>query len=138
MARGALHPTAGAVLVGARAPLVAFNVELAAPATGSDASRIAALIRDGGAEGLPGLRAIGLELAARGGVAQVSCNVEDHRATPLADLVDAVSRHADVAECELVGLAPAAAFDGFPGGLTVRNRRTVEDALGPTDWSPER
>ncbi len=93
---GALHPTAGAVLVAARPPLVAFNVELSPPATATDAARIAALIRDGGAEGLPGLRAIGLELAARGGaVAQVSCNVEDHRATPLAAVVDAVARHAD-------------------------------------------
>ena len=41
----------------------------------------------------------------------------------------AVARHADVAGCELVGLAPAAAFDGFPDGLEVRNRRTLEEAL---------
>ena len=127
--RGGLHPSAGAVLVGARPPLVAFNVELAPPATGADAARIAALVRQGGTEGLAGLRAIGLELAARGGVAQVSCNVEDHVALPLARIVEAIGRHAEVAECELVGLAPAAAFDGFPGDLAVRNRRTVEDAL---------
>ena len=49
-----LHPTAGAVLVAARAPLVAFNVELAPPATLEDARAIAALIREGGPEGLPG------------------------------------------------------------------------------------
>jgi glutamate formiminotransferase / 5-formyltetrahydrofolate cyclo-ligase len=127
--RHTLHPTAGAVLVGARPPLVAFNVELAPPATGADAARIAALVREGGAEGLPGLRAIGLELAARGGAAQVSCNVEDHVALPLARIVETIARHAPIAECELVGLAPAAAFDGFPGDLAVRNRRTVEDAL---------
>jgi glutamate formiminotransferase / 5-formyltetrahydrofolate cyclo-ligase len=127
----AIDPAAGAVLVAARAPLVAFNVELAAPGTLQDARRIAALLRDGGAEGLPGVRAIGLELAARGGVAQVSTNVEDHRATPLADVVAAVARHAPVAGCELVGLAPAAAFAGFPADVAVRNRRTVEDALCP-------
>jgi glutamate formiminotransferase / 5-formyltetrahydrofolate cyclo-ligase len=127
----AIDPAAGAVLVAARAPLVAFNVELAAPAGLPDARRIAALLREGGAEGLPGVRAIGLELAARGGVAQVSTNVEDHRATPLADLVAAVARHAPVAGCELVGLAPAAAFTGFPADIVVRNRRTVEDALVP-------
>ena len=125
----ALDPRAGAVLVGARPPLVAFNVELAAPATLADARAIAAAIREGGPEGLPGVRALGLELPARGGVAQVSTNVEDHLAVPLARLIEAVARHADIAGCELVGLAPAAAFDGFPDDIAVRNRRTVEDAL---------
>jgi glutamate formiminotransferase / 5-formyltetrahydrofolate cyclo-ligase len=123
------HPTAGAVLVAARPPLVAFNVELAPPATVDDARRIAAAIREGGPEGLPGLRAIGLALDARSGVAQVSTNVEDHRALPLADVVAAIDAHAPVAEAELVGLAPAAAFAGFPADVPVRNRRTVEDAL---------
>lgn len=120
---------AGAVLVAARAPLVAFNVELAAPATVEDARMIAALIREGGAEGLPGVRALGLDLPARAGIAQVSTNVEDHRAVPLAQVVAAVARHARVAACELVGLAPEAAFAGFPEDVAVRNRRTVEDAL---------
>ncbi len=125
------HPTAGAVLVAARPPLVAFNVELAPPATLDDARRIAALIREGGEEGLPGLRAIGLELPHRGGVAQVSMNVEDHRRTPLVDVVTAIARHAHPAEAELVGLAPRAAFDGFPDDLECRNRTTLEDALAP-------
>jgi glutamate formiminotransferase/glutamate formiminotransferase/formiminotetrahydrofolate cyclodeaminase len=124
-----LDPRSGAVLVGARAPLVAFNVELAAPATVEDARMIAALIREGGAEGLEGVRAIGLDLPARGGIAQVSTNVEDHLAVALAEVVAAVARHAAVAACELVGLAPAAAFEGFPGDVAVRNRRTLEDAL---------
>ena len=79
-----LDPRSGAVLVGARAPLIAFNVELTAPATLDDARRIAALIRETGDDGLPGVRALGLRLDARDGVAQVSTNVEDHRATPLA------------------------------------------------------
>lgn len=124
-----LHPTAGAALVAARPPLVAFNVELAAPASVADARAIAAAIREGGPEGLPGVRALGLALAAQGGVAQVSTNVEDHRAVPLARVVAAVARHAPVARCELVGLAPAAAFAGFPAGVEVRHRRTVEEAL---------
>ena len=64
-ARARLHPTAGAVLVAARPPLVAFNVELAPPARRSSRrGAIAAAIREGGAEGLPGVRAIGLWLAA--------------------------------------------------------------------------
>jgi glutamate formiminotransferase len=120
----------GAVLVAARAPLVAFNVELAPPATVAEAHAIAAAIRDGGSVGLPGVRAIGIGLAARGGVAQVSTNVEDHVAVALAEVVAAIARHARVPECELVGLAPAAAFDGFPAQITVRNRRTIEEALG--------
>lgn len=125
-----VSPETGAVLVAARPPLVAFNVELAPPATVEDARRIAALIREGGEEGLPGVRALGLELPARAGIAQVSANVEDHRAVPLARLVAAVARHAEVSGCELVGLAPAVAFEGFPGEMPVRNRRTVEEALG--------
>jgi hypothetical protein len=56
-------------------------------------------------------------------------NVEDHRATPLATVVDAIGRHAVVAEAELVGLAPSAAFDGFPDAIPVRGRATIEDAL---------
>ena len=123
-----LHPTGGAVLVAARAPLVAFNVELAAPATEREAKAIAALIREGGREGLPGLRAIGLWLSGPQ-VAQVSMNVEDHRATPLATVVEAIRRHAVAVAAELVGLAPAAAFDGFPADLLVRNRDTIEEAL---------
>jgi len=119
----------GALLVAARPPLIAFNIELAAPATLADAQAIAARIREGGSEGLPGVRALGLELLARDAIAQVSTNVEDHLAVSLAQLVAAVARHADIAACELVGLAPAAAFEGFPDGVPIRNRRTVEDAL---------
>jgi glutamate formiminotransferase / 5-formyltetrahydrofolate cyclo-ligase len=124
-----LHPTAGATLVAARPPLVAFNLELAPPATEEDARRIAAALREGGAEGLPGLRAIGLSLPARDGIAQVSCNVEDHEALALATLLDAVERHAAVAEAELVGLAPDAAFEGWPERVAIRNRATLEERL---------
>jgi glutamate formiminotransferase len=127
-----LHPTAGAVLVAARPPLLAFNVELAPPATRNDAKAIATQIREGGPHGLPGVRALGLWLEQRG-VAQVSINVEDHRAVSLAEVVDAISQHASIAEAELVGLAPRAAFEGFPEGVPVRNRATIEDALGTSD-----
>jgi glutamate formiminotransferase len=61
-----LHPTAGATLVAAREPLVAFNLELAAPAKLEDARHVASLIREGGAEGLPGVRAIGIPLRCAG------------------------------------------------------------------------
>jgi glutamate formiminotransferase len=125
-----VHAGAGAVLVAARPPLVAFNVELAPPATAQDAVAIARAIREGGADGLHGVRAIGLWLDHRN-VAQVSTNVEDHRRTRLADVVAAIARHAPVQEAELVGLAPAAAFDGFPQGVPVRNKRLLEDTLAP-------
>ena len=124
-----LHRTAGAVLVAARPPLVAFNLVLAPPATEADARSIAARIRDGGPEGRPGVRAIGLWLE-RAGVAQVSTNLDDPAATPPAAVVEAVARHARIAELELVGLAPEAALAGLPGDLPLRNRRTIEDALG--------
>lgn len=124
-----IDPRVGAALVAARPPLVAFNLELEPLATLSDAKRIAALIREGGDEGLPGLRAIGLELAAAGGIAQVSCNIEDHRAVPLAALLAAVQRHATVRRCELVGLLPQAALDGFPSDMEIDGLATIEDAL---------
>jgi glutamate formiminotransferase/glutamate formiminotransferase/formiminotetrahydrofolate cyclodeaminase len=124
-----MHPTAGATLVGARPPLVAFNLELGPQATAVDAKAIAGTIREGGAEGLSGLRAIGLTLAARDDVAQVSCNVEDHEALPLRRLLEAVERHAPVAEAELVGLAPQAAFEGWPDRVPIRNRASIEERL---------
>ena len=133
-----LHPSAGAVLVAARPPLVAFNVELAPPATLDQARQIAALIREGGEEGLPQLRAIGLWLAASN-LAQVSTNVEDHRATPLRAVVEAVARHAPVAGAELVGLAPEAAFQDFPADVPLRGYATIEQSLhrrAHTAWVP--
>jgi glutamate formiminotransferase len=128
---GRLHPTAGAVLVAARPPLIAFNVELAKPATLDDARAIADTIRESGSEGLESVRAIGVWLAHRG-VAQVSMNIEDYARTPLASVIDAVRHHADIAEAELVGLAPRAAFDRFPDEIPVRGKATIEDALSGT------
>jgi glutamate formiminotransferase len=120
------HATAGATLVAARAPLVAFNVELAPPATLADAKRIAALIREGGEEGLPGVRALGLQLASNG-LVQISTNVEDPARATAGMVVAAVERHAEVSGAELVGLAPAAAIADVD--IPLRNRQTLEDHL---------
>ena len=109
------HPGAGATLVAAREPLVAFNLQLEQPAKVEDARMIAGLSREGGAEGLPGVRAIGVEL--EGAIAQVSMNVERPGEVPLARVVQAVRRHAALASAELVGLAPRAALEGFPEDL---------------------
>ncbi len=128
----ALHPTAGAVLVTARAPLIAFNVELAPPATLADAQRIAAAVREGGTEGLPGVRALGVLLEEAGAV-QITANLEDHRATSPAQLVAAVRRHVAVARAELVALAPQAAFADFPADVPMPgfepDRQLIERAL---------
>jgi glutamate formiminotransferase len=125
------HPGAGVTLVAAREPLVAFNLQLAQPATVDDARRVAGLIREGGEEGLPGLRAIGVQLS--GGVAQVSMNVERPLEVPLARVVAAVSRHAEVASAELVGLAPQTALEGFPEEVRLVGfdpvRHVIERAL---------
>ncbi len=123
-----LNPSAGAVLVAARPPLVAFNVELAPPADRVTAQAIAARVREGGPEGLPGVRALGLWLEHRD-VAQVSTNVEDHRAVPLARLVAAIARHATPARAELVAPAPEAALVGFPLDLPLTGPPTIERAL---------
>jgi glutamate formiminotransferase/glutamate formiminotransferase/formiminotetrahydrofolate cyclodeaminase len=131
-----IHPTAGATLVTARPPLIAFNVELATDDV-ELARAIAQEIRESGgdvsgasADGLPGVRAIGLRLASSGR-AQVSMNVHDHTAAPLAEIVARIAARAPIAEAELVGLAPAAALAGFPPEIPLRNRRTIEDALDP-------
>jgi glutamate formiminotransferase / 5-formyltetrahydrofolate cyclo-ligase len=126
-----LHPSAGAVLVAAREPLVAFNLQLRAPATIDDARLVASLVREGGARGLPGVRAIGIALG--GGVVQVSMNIERPLELPLVDVVKAVNELAPVAGGELVGLAPRAAFEGLSPDLPLPgfdpSRHLIENAL---------
>jgi len=125
-----LHPTAGATAVGARELLIAYNVELA----GADldlARRVAAAVRerDGG---LPGVRAMGVPLERRG-LVQVSMNLLDWRATPPAEayaaVADLAERHgARVEASEVVGLAPAGAFEGVdPADLRLRG--ALDDLL---------
>jgi glutamate formiminotransferase/glutamate formiminotransferase/formiminotetrahydrofolate cyclodeaminase len=119
----AIDPRRGALLVAARPPLIAFNIDLA----GDDvalAREIAAELRESGG-GLPGVRAIGLYLPDRGR-AQVSTNVHDYRQAPLAELVRLVAERADIAGLELVGLAPQAALQG----LEASGFRSIENALG--------
>ena len=124
------HPTAGAILATARPPLVAFNLDLA-DGDLDLAKTAAAAVREADG-GLPGVRAIGLHLEERG-CFQVSTNVHDYRITPLRDVVAAVREHAKIAEAELVGLAPEAAFQRFPEDLPIRGfspeRHLLENAL---------
>jgi glutamate formiminotransferase/glutamate formiminotransferase/formiminotetrahydrofolate cyclodeaminase len=129
------HPSAGATLVTARPPLVAFNVELDTP-NPEIARAIAAELREEG-DGLPGVRALGLPR--EGERSQVSINIHDPAAVPLAKLVDEVKRlaashGARAIEAELVGLAPEAALAGYPGNPPIRGfdpeRHILERALG--------
>jgi glutamate formiminotransferase len=123
-----LRPGAGATLVSARPPLVAFNLELAPGATLEEARAIAGAIREGGADGLPGVRAMGVWLEHRG-MAQVSTNVEDPLAVPLVRVVEAVARRGVPVRAELVGLALRRALEEFPPDLPLDGAATIEDAL---------
>lgn len=105
-----LDPGAGAVIVGARRPLIALNVNLRGPLEA--AREIAALVREQGG-GFPGVRALGLDLPSAG-LVQVSMNVEEWEAVELHEIVarigaEAAERGAEVAGSELVGLLPAGA-----------------------------
>jgi glutamate formiminotransferase len=114
-----LDERAGGVIVGARSPLIAFNVNVA----GDDLEGVrevarAVRERDGG---FPRVRALGLRLP-RAGHVQVSLNVEDWRASPLHEVVAAVEREAgarglEVLGAELVGLLPAGAAVAAAGSL---------------------
>ncbi|HVM69209.1 MAG TPA: glutamate formimidoyltransferase [Gaiellaceae bacterium] len=113
-----LHPSAGGVIVGARRPLIAFNVNLRGELPA--AREIAALVRESGG-GFPGVRALGLDLP-RAGVVQVSMNVEDWEAAALHELVarieaEARVRGAEVLGSELVGLMPAGAAVAAAGSV---------------------
>ena len=135
------HPRAGATLVTARPPLAAFNVELDSDDV-EVARAVAAGLRESGG-GLPGVRAIGLALG--GGRGQVSTNVHDPAATPLALVVERVRAlaaplGARPVEAELVGLIPEAALAGYPQDVPIRGfdpgRHTIERRLEGIERQP--
>lgn len=106
------HPTAGVIVVGARYPLIAFNVLLQSHDV-SLARDIARTIRTSNG-GLPAVKAIGLELKSQGYV-QVSMNLTNYHQTPVHVAFEAVKRAAAlqgvaVVKSEFVGLLPQEAF----------------------------
>ncbi len=128
---------AGATAVGARKPLVAFNVYL----DGTDeaaAKRIAGAVRESGG-GLPAVRAIGFAVPERDGVVTVSMNLVDHDVTGLREAYDAVARLAGaegmaITDSEIVGLVPASALvEGDAEALKLRgfdpSRQVLERLL---------
>jgi glutamate formiminotransferase len=108
-----LHPTAGAVAVGARRVLIAWNVEL--DTSNLDiARRIATALRESSG-GFTAVRALGLPLPSRG-ITQISMNLLDYEVTPPHVVMRAIERLAagagtNVAGSELVGLIPQRALD---------------------------
>jgi glutamate formiminotransferase / 5-formyltetrahydrofolate cyclo-ligase len=111
------HPTAGAILVSARPPLAAFNLEL--DTANIDVARwVAVSLRESGG-GLGGVRAIAIDLDGR---AQVSTNIHDPIAVPLAMVIErarglAAERGARAVRGEVVGLVPEAALRNLPDDL---------------------
>ena len=105
------HPSAGAAVVGARPPLIAWNINLSSDRL-DIARAIAATIRASGG-GLACVKAAGFRLAHRG-LVQVSINLTNYAVTPMAVVFDAVRREAErhgvaILESEIIGLVPEAA-----------------------------
>jgi glutamate formiminotransferase len=113
-----LDERSGAVLVGARRPLIAFNVNLRGSVEVAREIARSVRERDGG---FPGVRALGLDLPTTG-LVQVSMNVEDWEAAELHEIVErirgeAAARGAEVVGSELVGLIPAGAALAAAGAM---------------------
>jgi glutamate formiminotransferase len=113
-----LDERAGAVLVGARRPLIAFNVNMRGSLETAREVAVSVRERDGG---FPGVRALGLDLP-QAGVVQVSMNVEDYEAAALHEIVERIrqeasAREAEVVGSELVGLMPAGAALAAAGAM---------------------
>lgn len=107
------HPTAGAVVVGARGPLIAYNVNLAAsePMAARTIAREMRTLPD-----LPGIRALGLRLPSRG-LTQVSMNLTRPAETPLLQVFQYIEHRATdlgtaVIESEIIGALPSSAAAG--------------------------
>ena len=108
------HPTAGATVIGARMPLIAYNINLATNRL-DVAKKIAAAVRHSSG-GFRYVKAMGIALEDRG-VVQVSMNLTNHEKTPIHRVFDAVRREAErygvaVLESEIIGLIPESALVG--------------------------
>jgi glutamate formiminotransferase len=136
------HPTAGASVVGARMPLIAYNINLQTDRL-DVAKKIAGAIRQSSG-GLRYVKAMGIAIADRG-IVQVSMNLTNYEKTPIFRVFDLVRREAarygvTVLESEIVGLVPSAAIvstaeyylqlERFGPGQVLENK--LRDATRPT------
>jgi glutamate formiminotransferase len=133
------HASAGASVIGARMPLIAYNINLATNRL-DVAKKIAAAIRMSSG-GLRFVKAMGIPLEDRG-IVQVSMNLTNSEKTPMYRVFDLVKREAErygvqVLESEVVGLVPSAALtqtaeyflrlEGFSSGQILENKLNHED-----------
>ena len=130
------HPSAGASVVGARMPLIAYNINLATNRL-DVAKKIAAAVRYSSG-GLRYVKAMGVALEDRG-IVQVSMNLTNYEQTPIVQVFDAVVREAQrhgvgVLKNEIVGLVPAAALAGLSESFlrlgAVTEAQILEHKLG--------
>ena len=106
------HPSAGATVIGARMPLIAYNINLATDRL-DVAKKIAAAVRHSSG-GLRFVKAMGIELTDRG-IVQVSMNLTNFEKTPIFRVFELVRREAArygvcILESEIIGLVPASAL----------------------------
>jgi len=138
------HPTAGATVIGARMPLIAYNINLATDRL-DVAKKIAAAIRYSSG-GYRYVKAMGVKLDDRG-IVQVSMNLTNFEKTPVSRVFETVRREAErygvaVLESEIVGLVPAAALTdvaehylrlaGFSKNQVLENRLRTSATDPPT------
>jgi len=131
-----LHPTAGASVVGARAPLIAFNVNLGTPDV-QVAKKIAHAIRESSG-GLKYVRAKGFALKDRG-IVQVSMNMINYKGTPLFRAYELIKAEAErygvpIVGSEIVGLVPLEAVVDSAGFYLKLENFKVEQILETRLW----
>jgi len=134
------HPTAGASVIGARMPLIAYNINLATDRL-DVAKKIAAAIRHSSG-GYRFVKAMGVRLDDRGGLAQVSMNLTNYEKTPIFRVFETVKREAArygvaVLESEIVGLVPSAALVGAAEYYLQLERFTSDQVLENKIWDKD-
>lgn len=134
-----IHPTAGATAVGARIPLIAYNVNLRTGDVGV-AKDIARTIR-ASSGGLANVKALGFDLADRG-LVQVSMNLTDYRVSNMwkvfsAIAAEAAQRGVEVAESEIVGTVPLDAAVRTIREVLREPRFSMDQILEKKVWAGE-
>lgn len=134
-----IHPTAGATAVGARIPLIAYNVNLKTRDL-SIAKEIARTIR-ASSGGLPNVKALGFDLADRG-LVQVSMNLTDYRVSNMwrvftAIQAEAAKRGVEVVESEIVGAIPLDAAVRTLGEVLIEPKFNMDQILEKKVWAGE-
>jgi glutamate formiminotransferase / 5-formyltetrahydrofolate cyclo-ligase len=134
-----IHPTAGATAVGARIPLIAYNVNLKTRDLGI-AKEIAKTIR-ASSGGLPNVKALGFDLADRG-LVQVSMNLTDYRVSNMwrvftAIQSEAAKRGVEVVESEIVGAIPLDAAVRTIREVLIEPKFNMDQILEKKVWAGE-